>query len=172
MSKIDKQKKYEIEKGKKQWKHNKDRENKKITSLSPQQHMALSILTSKRHSFKVAGAALYQEDSPYYESTWDYVDGGDNLCTFNRILQQGGFELIDFQIKGEDYPTNKRTMGYTSEEAVKIVIEMSDKVMEKIEGFLQEIDEKYGTSYAPSHDKKVKDEAKLYDYRKAQMLKR
>jgi len=125
-------------------------ENKKIETLTEEQHDALAELCSIRHEVHSATKSMYYTESSTYSELWSRLE---EIYDHIKELKIGDLKLRPF----EQFPCdNDRTYGIiddTDEAEEKNIVEFFDMMNDlnnEIEEFLRKIDKQHGTNYAPS----------------------
>jgi hypothetical protein len=139
--------------GKREWAANRIAENKKIETLTKEQHEALAKLCRIRHELHTNQKTLFFAESGDHQRLWKYIDlDWESEYHIDNILHEANLPKIGINTSGADYPTDHdyEDMGYDYEEALSCVLNMAEAVNTKIEIYLREIDEQYGTNYCPS----------------------
>lgn len=135
--------------GKREWAAKRMEQNKKIETLTEEQHNLLAELCTFRHDLHHNWDSAWNDESQNFGV---YCDGisiyNDDAGLPEKIKQAFGkepFERID-------YPTSNtyELDDLTWEEGYEQACDLFAQVNDEIETFLREIDKEHGTDYAPS----------------------
>lgn len=135
--------------GKLEWAAKRMEQNKKIETLTEEQHDLLAELCAFRHDLH------HNWDSAWNEESQNFDKYADNISVYN--VKDGLPEKIKVSLgkapfKRIDYPTASTydLDDLTYEEGFDQACDLFIQVNEHIEEFLREIDREHGTDYAPS----------------------
>ena len=138
--------------GKKRYADRKMAENAEIETLTPEQHDALSWLCGVRHDMHTDGEAFFRAESSNHKTFWEYVDS-----TINEKLTDARLKKIIFGDTDVAYITDwtYKDDGYDYDEAMSETLQFANRVNNKIESYLREIDEEYDTKYRPTGETRI-----------------
>lgn len=126
---------------------NKIGENMQIETLTEDQHIALNDLCRIRHEMHCNHDGFFNTESQYYNKFWALIDNGINEMLTNVGLEKINFDYDEFEMVTDvDYAD----MGYSYDDAIQFVYNITEGFNEEIEKYLREIDRKHGTHYAPT----------------------
>ena len=137
--------------GKREWAASRMEENKKVSTLTQEQHELLEELCKFRHDLHTNWESAFNDESSsftYYEeniSTYSVGNSGEELpCRIEKAFGEMPFSPIDYPTSADyaDY-------GLSYEEAFDRACDEFDKVNNEIETFLSKVDKKHGTHYCP-----------------------
>lgn len=147
--------------GRREWAARRMAENAKIDSLTQEQHDLLAELCTFRHNLHCSWDSLANGNaqdieaqiSEYYEDTLS-----DRT---RRLFGEAAYNLIDYNTTADDPEDVEEYMGIPTDLYNDDYNEWCERIREadfdlfstinsEIESFLTRIDNKYGTSYAPS----------------------
>lgn len=130
-------------------------ENAEVTTLTSEQHELLAEIASARHAMHTKAKEMYNCESAGYSSLWSvWFDGSRSI---NERLEKESMPTISYSMSECDFPTSDdRQLGLINdtdeaeEENIEKFYELHGKLNNDIERYLRQIDERYGTKYAPS----------------------
>lgn len=125
-------------------------ENRRIKTLTPEQHDTLEELASLRHEIHTSAKDMYNPENINGEKGWKRLY--EINSELNR-LKLGELELLN----PEDYPTSEdRSLGLldddseeSEEENRTKFFDMMEDLNNQMERILRNIDERHNTHYAP-----------------------
>jgi len=133
-----------------EWAANRMEENSKIESLTEEQHSALAKLCSFRHELHCNQDSLFITESANYNKYHEMLDEGVNTILINAGLLIINGIATDFMPSDMDLAYGCAEEWETLEEGKEIALNQAIAINEKIETYLLQIDNKYGTNYCPS----------------------
>ena len=119
-------------------------ENSTISSLTEEQHSFLSELCKFRHDLHCNQEALFLTESAKHEAWTDYIcdlDDNASSLTLGTIIGSEYDYVTDMTYEFDDLDRD---------EAMALALENANELNNKIETFLQTIDETHGTNYCPT----------------------
>ena len=155
---------------KREWAARRMVDNKKIETLTEDQHDALSNLCSVRHNFHVNLDRLVISDSENIKkdlinANIELVESGLIPMNFIPNSEDDFIDIDDFQLLNEieQIPENEdEKQNWYDDNYSRIYGELSN-LNTNIENYLSEIDLKYGTNYKPSGASRFKDGGDVID---------
>jgi hypothetical protein len=144
----------------------KNLENAKIDTLTAEQHDTLAWLCSVRHKIHTNQESFFWAESGAFDELWKYIDE-----KINNTLSACGLEPIPFgssldvwtdslifELKdefveecGDQYELSEESdMATLLSAGLEIMYDKVGEYNKQIEAYLQNIDEKHGTRYAPT----------------------
>jgi len=135
-------------------------ENAKATTLTPEQHDALSWLCTIRHQMHGNQEAFFLEESSDHSIFWGYIDSGIN----ERLTSVGLSEITLKYSVIDDYVTDGTVISDLDDEdeeddeirqdrmseALAGVVCLAETFNRTIETYLRAVDEEHGTNYCPA----------------------
>ena len=133
-------------------------ENRKITTLSEEQHDAIQFLCSVRHEMHKGQKAFFLSDDPKHKR-FELLVGQDGRGTINEVLEKAGLPTVSLDsdifkvetdkcFKREDYVSDYE-FEMAKAGAFDRSAKLADKLNKSIEKYLGDIDRQYGTNYKP-----------------------
>ena len=135
--------------GKREWAAKRMEQNKKIETLTEEQHNLLAELCTFRHDLHHNWDSAWNEESQNFDkfanniSEYSVEDGLSEKIM--AALGEAPFKRIDYPTAGT-YDLDDLSYEEGFDQACDLFIEVNNE----IETFLREIDKEHGTDYAPS----------------------
>ena len=135
------------------------RQNRKVKSLTGEQHDALAYLCRVRHEMHAGQDAFFLTDDPRY-AAFELLLGRDGNGELNRMLKDAGLPTIDIDtdifraetdkcFKREDFDTD-HDYEMARAQAFDASNRLAEKINFEIEEYLRGVDKKHGTDYCPT----------------------
>lgn len=137
-----------------------DKEN--VKTLTEDQHDALAWLSAVRHKLHGGFDEMWLSESSDHEELWNYIMDSIDKCKIKDRLESRCLPDIDINLDEEDYISDQTydidLSIYASEDekeearekAQEELAAMIEKIDTIITDYLENIDEKHGTHYAPT----------------------
>ena len=138
---------------KREWAARKHKKQKCVTALSEEQHEVLAELCRIRHELHCNKDAFFITGRADYRSTRAYFPNEIGDGRINEDLASVGLPIIRWSHSFLDFPDDNAWQegGYEDwDEAYEAARDMAEDLNSNIEDYLRNIDEEYGTEYAPS----------------------
>jgi hypothetical protein len=128
------------------------REQRSITSLTEEQHEALSDVCRIRHELHCSMEDRFYTGSCNFSAHWHYCNN-DYDSSIYAILKNVGLENNLFW-NNEEIPNDMDWEDYEEwdcwEDAYQACYDFCGNINKEIEQYLRNVDKKHGTEYAPS----------------------
>lgn len=122
--------------------HAKQNSMKEITTLTEEQHEALSQVCSIRHELHSNQKSLFNSESSKYSTLLNYLDGGiKEILNSAKLKNNLSWNIVELP---SDYDCDDIELGLSE------VFTFAERVNTEIENYLREIDKLHGTNYCPT----------------------
>lgn len=142
---------------KREWAARKQQEQRVVTALTEKQQDALAELCSIRHELHCNQEGFFYNENPEFKWIWEALPNWSDGGQINESLAGAGLPIITWSHTIWDFPVDSAWEAGSDEwdDAFFTAMEMAEDINSDIENYLRNIDDQYGTEYAPSRATRV-----------------